>query len=274
MIAFVEPPREFAPGSPARSIDELTQTVSASRLNTWTQCRLKFLFRYVIGVQKPPTPALHVGKTVHAVLQQWNLTRWRGAPLQADALEAVFEQVWSAEQEGAAIEWNGEEASVKAHALSMIQIYLRETLIPVEERPEGVEVSVEMDLSSRGLPTLIGVLDLVRSGGRIVDFKTTGRTPTPEMVQHTTETQTTGYALLYREATGSQEAGIELHHLVKTKTPKLVVTATGPASEAQVSRLYRVIDSYVDGLVREDFVPSPGLQCASCEFFRECRAWH
>ncbi len=144
----------------------------------------------------------------------------------------------------------------------------------MEERPEGVEVSVEMDLSSHGLPTLVGVLDLVRSGGRIVDFKTTGRTPTPEMVQHTTETQTTGYALLYREATGGRESGIELHHLVKAKSPKLIVTTTGPATEAQISRLLRGIDSYVDGLVREDFVPSPGLQCASCGFFAECRAWH
>ncbi len=73
------------------------------------------------------------------------------------------------------------------------------------------------DLASHGLPTLVGVLALVRAGGRIVDFKTTGRTPSPEQVRHTTEVQTTGYALLYREATGHRESGIELHHLVNSK---------------------------------------------------------
>ncbi len=25
---------------------------------------------------------------------------------------------------------------------------------------------------------------------------------------------------------------------------------------------------------RQDFVPSPGLQCTTCEFQRECAAWH
>ena len=30
--------------------------------------------------------------------------------------------------------------------------------------------------------------------------------------------------MLYREATGQRETGIELHHLVKLKTPKLVVS--------------------------------------------------
>ena len=48
-----------------RSIADLIQTVSASRLTTFQQCRLKFYFRYVLGLQKPKTPALHVGGAVH-----------------------------------------------------------------------------------------------------------------------------------------------------------------------------------------------------------------
>ena len=93
------------------------------------------------------------------------------------------------------------------------------------------------------------------------------------MVKHTTEVQTTGYALLYREATGHQESGIELHHLVKLKTPKLVVTEVGPATEQQITRLFHLIDAYVDDLERRDPVPSPGMQCSMCEFLGECRAW-
>ena len=96
------------------------------------------------------------------------------------------------------------------------------------EMPEAVEVPMETDLSKYGLPTLIGVLDLVRAGGRIVDFKSTGKTPDPEDAIHQNETQLSCYSVLYREATGHRESGRELHHLVKTKTPKLVITATGP----------------------------------------------
>jgi len=185
----------------------------------------------------------------------------------------VFEAAWT-QPEGQAVVWEeGEETTSKANALAVIQTYLRETPIPVDEKPEGVEVSVEIDLASHGLPILVGVLDLVRAGGRIVDFKTTARTPDPVMIRHTTEVQTTGYALLYREATGSRESGIELHHLVKLKTPKLVVTEFGSATEQQVTRLFHVIDAYVDDLERRDPVPSPGLQCASCDFLGECRGW-
>ena len=266
MIALADPP-------PGRTVEELTQTVSASRLTTWQSCRLRFYFRYLAGIVKPPSAALHIGVTVHAVLQAWNLARWRRSPLDAHGVITVFEQAWSEVRDNQEVTWTDETAS-KANALATIETYLRETPIPIDERPEAVEVSVEVDLVGHGLPTLVGVLDLVRAGGVIVDFKTTGRTPDPEKVAHTTEGQTTGYALLYREATGKKESGIELHHLVKLKTPKLVVTSVGPATDAQQSRLFRLIESYLNGLEREDFVPSPGLQCSSCEFFNECRAWH
>lgn len=44
-------------------------------------------------------------------------------------------------------------------------------------------------------------------------------------------------------------------------------------SESQQTRLFHLIEAYVEGLDRRDFIPSPGLQCAGCEFFNECRAW-
>ena len=119
----------------------------------------------------------------------------------------------------------------------------------------------------------MGVIDLVRAGGRIVDFKTSARKPDAELLAHTAETQTTSYGLLYREATGAKENGIEIHHLIKTKQPKIVVNELGPVTEAQIARLFRVIEAYLKGVAREDFVPSPGIQCAACEFFNECRAW-
>jgi putative RecB family exonuclease len=62
---------------------------------------------------------------------------------------------------------------------------------------------------------------------------------------------------LYREATGKTESALELHHLVKTKNPKLMVTEMPPVSEVQETRFYHVMESYVDGVQRQDWVPSP-----------------
>ena len=104
-----------------------------------------------------------------------------------------------------------------------------------------------------------------------MDFKTSATTPNIEQVLHRNELQLTAYGLLYRESTREREAGFELHHLVKTKVPKLVVTKHPSISEKQKRKLFQSIESFVDGVQREDWVASPGLQCAACEFFNECR---
>jgi len=268
--APADKPITVPPGD-GRSIDDLLRDVSASRLSTFHQCRLKFYFRYVAGLTRPKSPALHVGTSVHGVLKSWNRARWRGQQLSLRDLHDIYSQLWGEVEEP--IQWDGEEDEQKKTGWKLLETYFRESPIPGDEKPEAVEVTVEADLTSHGLPGLVGIIDLVRPGGRIVDFKTSGKTPDPEQVAHTTEVQTTAYAVLYRQAAGKTESGIELHHLVKTKNPKLVVSVFGPATEAQRTRLFRLMESYVGGLQREDFIPSPGLQCASCVFFQECRRW-
>jgi hypothetical protein len=264
MIALAEP-------AGINRMEELQRTVSASRLNCWLQCRLKFYFRYVLKLGKPKTAALHFGSAVHLVLQQWNLARWRKQPFEIARLKQVFETGWR--DQGGAIDWDGEEPEQKTSAWSVLEKYFTDTPITAEEMPEAVEVPVEADLAKHGLPVLRGVLDLVRAGGRIVDFKTTGKTPDAAMALHQNGLQLDCYSVLYREATGKREAGRELHHLVKTKVPKLIITVAEPMREPERHRLFRLLEHYVAGLEREDFVPSPGMQCTGCEFFNECRKW-
>ena len=275
MIAPAEA-RVVQPGSIKRPTDrvaELQKTISASRLTTWLQCRLKFYFRYIVELPKAPTPSMHAGSTVHAVLQQWNLARWRREPFRLERFEALFGSQWTALQNGVKIRWEGEEESERLAAWSTLEHYLSATPIRPDEKPEAVEVRVEADLSRHGLPTLVGVLDVVRSGGRIVDFKVVGKSPHQENLSHVHEVQLTCYSVLYRDATAKKEVGLELHHLVKTKAPKLIVSSLPPSTEQQHTRLFRQIKSYQAGLERRDFVPSPGLHCHSCEFINECRAW-
>jgi putative RecB family exonuclease len=275
MIAVAEPPVVTHPGTPAAvdRVSELGKTISASRLNLWLGCRLKFYFRYILQIQKPTTPSMHAGSTVHSVLQHWNMARWRREPFALERFKTLFGTQWAGLQEGAKIRWDGKEDSGRDAAWRALEHYFGKTPIKADERPEAVEVSVEADLSRHGLPTLVGVIDLVRAGGRIVDFKVVGKTPEADKAQHVHEVQLTCYSLLYRDATGRKESGLELHHLVKTKMPKLVVSEIPPATEQQRTRLFRQIESYQAGLERRDFVPSPGFHCAGCEYFNTCRTW-
>jgi putative RecB family exonuclease len=254
-----------------RTVDELLVTVSASRLTTWLQCRLKFWFRYLSGIVKPKPAALHVGGSVHEVLKYWNRARWHHEHPSLKDFHDAYSASWQSLQQKEPVQFADQE-SEKQTGWKLIETYMRESPITPDEKPEAVEVSVEADLTKHGLPKLVGIIDLVRPLGRIVDFKTSGKTPDAEMVRHTTEAQLTSYGVLYRQATARKESAVELHHLVKTKNPKLVVTEAPAASDLQVTRLFRWMESYIKGLQSRDFVPAPGIQCASCEFFNECRA--
>ena len=267
MIAIMENGAGVA-AEPA-PIEKLKRTVSASRLNCWLQCRLKFYFRYVLKLTKPKTAALHFGSVVHLVLQHWNLARWRRQPFEIEKLKQVFETGWL--DQGGAIDWDGEESEQKAAAWLVLAQYFTDTPIKADEMPEAVEVPVEADLSQHGLPVLIGILDLVRAGGRIVDFKSAAKAPDKAMALHQNGVQLDCYSVLYREATGHREAGRELHHLIKTKVPKLIITEAGPMLEYQRNRLFRLMEDYVAGLERGDFIPAPGFGCMGCEFLHECK---
>jgi len=270
MIAPLEKPLP-----PVDPIPDLLRTVSASRIGCWLTCRLKFFFRYVLKLKKGNTAAQYVGSRVHGILQQWNLARWRQQAHDVETLKTVYERHWKEEQVKDPVRWEqDEEPAEKATGWSLVDLYLKETPIPKDELPMGVELRLEADLSRYGLPTLIGIIDLVRQRGRIVDFKTAGQTPNAEKSAHLHEIQLTGYSVLYRANAEARETGLELHTLVKTKQPKLIVHTMPPATEHMKNRLFRIMDSYQNGVEREDFVPSPSpMSCACCEYFNECKRW-
>ena len=258
----------------AQVIHRLQESVSPSRLALFQSCRLKFFFRHVLQLRKPKSAVLHVGVSVHAVLRAWNRARWQSEMPTTGSMYAAYEDAWSNAQVDEPVAWENpaDEAGQKTVGWRLLETFFRETAIRASDKPDGVEVSVEADLTPHGLPRLVGVLDLVQTG-RIIDFKTTGQTPTPEKAALVHGTQATAYAILYRQNTGLEESSIEIHHLVKLKQPRLVVIAMPPVREREYSRLLRVVDAYFEGLERRDFIPSPGMQCASCEFFHECSAW-
>ena len=94
MIATLEPVAAAKP----KPIAELRQTVSASRLNTWLSCRLKFYFSYVLGLRKPKTAALYVGTSVHGILKLWNRARWRRQPFTIQLAREQFDTLWQTDQ--------------------------------------------------------------------------------------------------------------------------------------------------------------------------------
>lgn len=257
---------------PAQSfVGRALDYLSASRLSCWQQCRRKHYFRYVANIPSAPSAAMHLGKVVHGALQQWNLWRWDHKSYTREQLNDIFLTLWQEEQENLSWKSQKEEDTLREKAWQLVTAYLDAQVIDEDEEISGVEVRLEADLP--GLPPLIGIVDLVRSGGRIVDFKTAAKSPNEASVAHSHSTQLAVYALLYRYCTGEIEGGLELHHLIKTKEAKVCVSKLPAVSDREMDNLSELMHRHVDAVKAGDHTASPSFMCAGCEYLAQCKNW-
>ncbi|MCG8602300.1 MAG: PD-(D/E)XK nuclease family protein [Verrucomicrobiales bacterium] len=250
----------------------LLDYLSASRLKCWQTCRRQFFFRYVERIATPTAPALFIGQQVHECLKSLNWARWKSEPFDADQRRAEFDESWKRGLESESAPWKkeGDEANAKAQAWAMLETYFAESPVPYSETPEGVEVEVDCHLDRFGI-RLVGIIDLVRHGGKIVDYKTAARTPSSGSGPEQHATQLASYATLYRRATGQTESGFELHYLIKTKQPKILVSSLDPMSDRLEAEFFRLIEDYLEGIANKSWLTSPNQHCSWCPFTRECR---
>ena len=269
MIAPAHPPGTN--GTAKKSTDPL-EYVSASRLKSFLTCRLRFYFEKVLALPRPVAPNLHLGRSVHAALQHYNLARWRGGDTSETAVLAAYAKAF-ANPEGGAVSFDSpadaEEAESKG--ASVVSLFLQQQP-PNAPRPMGVEVRIEADLPSLALP-LLGVIDLVQADRTTVDYKTVGAAPNLAFEAWLHQTQLTAYALLIEDATAEASPGSELVFLVKTKTPRVISHRVAAPGQTERDRFSRLVEAYANGVTNEQYYPSPGMHCAWCDFRGECAGW-
>lgn len=256
---------ESKPGDPLAYL-------SASRLKSFLTCRLRFFYEKVLGLKAPASPALQVGKAVHAGLQHFNLARWRGGDASLAATLQAYDKVYGELEVQDPVDY---ECKDRQECIDtgrrVLDAYLGSDLAADTRRILGVEAYLRRE---DGLPLpLVGVLDLVLEGNVPVDFKTVAATPVLEDEAWQNELQLTAYHLLMQDATGEEPGPAELVYLAKLKTPKIVKQVLPPVTQTQIDRLKALADVYVDGVSRADYHPSPGMQCRWCSFRTQCAAW-
>jgi putative RecB family exonuclease len=255
--------------------------VSPSRLNLWIKCPLAFRLKYIDGVREPTTPALFLGKAVHASLESYYRHRHIGVAVTGEELTRKLLETWGelVDAETMVFETVAEEQTCQRQAVDLVAAYLR-AVSADEPKPLAVEVSVEAPLvdpatgENLGIP-LVGIMDLVlddEAGPLIADFKTAARNSEPLEISH--EIQLSCYSYLYRHASPVEEAGLEIRSLVKTKVPQVLIHRYAARDERHFGRLFAVIRAYLDDLDTGSFVFRPGMGCSWCDF-REthCRSW-
>ena len=256
---------ESKPGDPLAYL-------SASRLKSFLTCRLRFYFEKVLGLKAPASPALQVGKAVHAGLQHFNLARGRGGDASPAATLQAYDKAYGELEAQDPVDYEEKDRQGCIDTgRRVLDAYLGSDLANDPRRILGVEAYLRRE---DGLPLpLVGVLDLVLEGNVPVDFKTVAATPVLEDEAWQNELQLTAYHLLMQDATGEEPGPGELIYLAKLKTPKIIRQVLPPVTQTQIDRLKALADVYVHGVSREDYHPSPGMQCRWCSYRTQCAAW-
>lgn len=258
---------------PMKSSDGALTHISASSLKLYLGCSLKYYFKKILTLDESTSPALHLGKAVHAALQAYHIARWRNESHDRQVVLKAYYKALADQEVECPVEFKKDEKTkLTVCGENLVNAYLDSDHAKVTDTPIGVEVRLEEDFPQLPSP-LLGYIDLVRPGNIAVDFKTCASTPNVELEAFNHELQLTAYQLLIEAATGEAVEGRELVFLVKTKTPKVIVHRLPPATEADKARFWSIAQAAVDGIYHERFYPQPGMACSWCSFREECSQW-
>lgn len=258
-----------------RSSDGALAHFSVSAMKQYHTCSLQYFFARVLKLPRPSSPALHVGKAVHEGLRAFNVALWRGEDASPEAVFKAYQTGWDTLEAESPVNWESEDERDKHQACGarVLTAYLESDMAQLTDKPLGVELKLEAYEHPLVDSPLVGIVDLIRGDGTVVDYKTCAATPDLALEAFLHEAQMTCYGLLYQESAGTPVKGLELIYLVKTKSPKIIRQSFDAPTEAHKQRFFGMLESYADGVYHERFYPQPGQQCRFCQFRQECAQW-
>lgn len=280
MIATIDPPSvASAPSQPFTTgltpwAQSLPQHISPTAAKSYLSCSLRFWFERVACIKKPTTPALHLGKAVHAALQSFHFARWRGEDDSVEAVAAAYEAAFlRLEREEGPVKFDdaSEREKCRQDGLRVVAAYL-DSPEAMKEKPRAVEVLLKEEIAGLSVP-LTGAMDLVESNFTPVDFKSAAARPDPNNAAFDHELQLVSYQLLLEAATGEKPPSLDLVFLVKTKTPQVIRVQSPPADAHRKQRVTALLETAVEGIANSHHHPQPGMHCSWCQYRTECKAW-
>ncbi len=272
MISAIHDP-PCAPGISTRPALLFPQHISPTAAKSYLGCSLRFWFERVARIRKPTSPALHLGKAVHAALQAFHLARWRGGDDSPEAVAAAYEAAFlRLETDEGPVSFTDatEREKCRQDGLRVIAAYL-DSPEAMQETPRAVEVMLREEIPGLSVP-LTGAMDLVEGDFTPVDFKSCAAKPDPDHAAFDHELQLVSYQLLL-EAIGETPPSLDLVFLVKTKTPQVIRVKSPPADAHRKQRVTALLETAVEGIASGRHHPQPGMHCSWCQYRSECMSW-
>ena len=250
--------------------------LSASQINLYLQCSLKYKFQYIDELPKPFRPSgLAFGSAFHAALSWFHNAQMRnGNGVSMEKLWKIFQADWYAQGLDTEILYkHGEtETGLAVLAKELLRLYFARPETPIK----GSEVSFVVPLVNPATGeelgmNLEGFIDLIASDDTIVEFKTSAQTMSSADVQN--NLQLTAYSYAYTMLYQRPPQALKIIDFVKAKRPKMVVLRTS-RTEHDHQRFFGLARQVFRSIRSHIFFPRTGWWCRGCEYAGSCKAWN
>jgi DNA helicase II / ATP-dependent DNA helicase PcrA len=231
--------------------------LSASDIETYRTCPLKYKFARVFRIPTEPTTNQRFGIVVHQVLERYHASGGRTV----DELLGLLDAGWRRGGLGA-----GDEArQLRGKAEGALRRYHERTLA---ERSEvaWLERSFQFRLGAHTLRGRVDRVDRLPGGGHeVIDYKT-GRPRTVEQLRE--DVQLALYSIGAREAWQLDDVAAQTYHYVLDDEKVQV-----PSEALETAWIEDTVLEVAEGIQGQGFEPTPSYTaCAMCDFRIACPA--
>lgn len=247
------------------------RTLSPSKVETFTQCALKFRYRAIDKLPEPPSEAATKGTLVHAALE--GLLALDPGGRTRDAAQACTDT--AIEQIRTDDDFTGLELDERsteeffADARWLVDNYFS-VEDPTTVRPVGLELLLEVPRDGYAIRGIIDRLELDENGEFVVTDYKTGRSPSPRFAQQRMG-QLTMYAAMCTEVLGRRPAKIRMLFLRDGGIVEAVPTEQDlGAMDRRVDAVWHAVEA---ACANDDFRPKPSKLCDWCAFKPYCPAF-
>ena len=280
LIGAGGPPSAFDPASffeftePDFSLIELAQgkhlpliteahTFSASALNTYADCPLRYKFRHVLLVPSSPKTYFSLGSAVHDVIEQLSRDHIAGIPFSIERALALLDAGW--DSSAYPNRTQGAEDRRKAKALL-------DTFLGWQAKNPNTILAAEQRFRFRlGDRTVTGYIDRIErqpDGGLVViDFKTGAKPSNITKSGIREDIQMNVYCMAVQEMYGRLPVRASLYYLKDDKAIDYI-----PDDES-IAAFKERLQGMIAAVCAEEFVARPSyIGCRNCDYGDLCEA--
>lgn len=257
---------------------------SVSQMNTFLSCPMKYKYRYVDGISSLQTATLVFGNSTHSALE-YNFAQkvFSRKDMPARDVVDVFAHNMELSKEAPGVEWAGKYWDEIDTGKRLIELYIDAYAKPIMPRAVEKEVIIQVPEVSKPFK---GIIDLMSTDIKVIDFKTTSKTPTDnDVFRYLLQLSSYTYSMIQARNDRSLFSDVDsekiqrmqkfdtyLHYFIKTKTPKIVIKNI-PRSRKDLRRFVEIVKSVCGSIEKGVFYPNHGSPLCNpkyCPYWERC----